>query len=316
MTQLARGALQTHYRGWGGGVLCFRSVLDFQDYDWLLFRDTCHLIYWTSAALSLLCSSVCFTTCIYDAVSFLPPPHPLAASVLRLPLASLPLLMRPFSASCRPVLWWERVPSRSATRLKAGGLQWGRWERGWVWGWQAGRAGLQWGRGWWWWGGRRSRWARSAAVRGGTRRCVSPASSLPPSHLHHLHICVDSHWEAHRTLSLVSEERKKKKDPETEPSPEPWSHWDQHQNNFWDCLRVLLRERDQNLTQECLWGSVRVQLLLSISCLCLILAVPPVCAHQASDSHLPPPLDKYSSPTVLSVRLCRPWHVEMHALVV
>lgn len=172
MTQLARGALQT----WrvssltGGGVylLCFLSTLSFQAHDWLLFRSTCHLIQWTSAALFIYLAHLLYlfifsaTTCCFVHLwcSFPSPPHHFfPTTAFRFP----PLLMRPFSASCRPVLWWERVPSRSATRLKAGGLQWGRWERGWVWGRQAGRAGLQWGRGWWWWGGRRSRWARSAA---------------------------------------------------------------------------------------------------------------------------------------------------------
>lgn len=45
---------------------------------------------------------------------------------------------------------------------------------------------------------------------GGTRRCVStiprPASSLHPSPTSTpLHICLDSNWEAHSSLSLVSE---------------------------------------------------------------------------------------------------------------
>lgn len=65
-------------------------MLNFQAFDWLLFQDTCYVIYWTSAALYLLCSSLFVpppplplaALCIYDAVSLL--------SLLRLPVASLP----------------------------------------------------------------------------------------------------------------------------------------------------------------------------------------------------------------------------------
>lgn len=171
MTQLARGALQT----WrvssltGGGISfvsfphsAFRPMIDFC-WGALVILSNEHLLIflstWLVFSIYLFSPLPLVALCIYDAVSLPLPHHFFPTTAFRFP----PLLMRPFSASCRPVLWWERVPSRSATRLKAGGLQWGRWERGWVWGRQAGRAGLQWGRGWWWWGGRRSRWARSAA---------------------------------------------------------------------------------------------------------------------------------------------------------
>lgn len=124
VTQLALGALQTgSVCSLGGKPLFF--PLSFLARDWFLFTllehlsshlmNICcsfihlpHLLYLSPASVRTLVA-LCLLWCSFSTRS--------SPSALRLPFASPPLLMRPFSASCRPVLWWERVPSRSATRL-------------------------------------------------------------------------------------------------------------------------------------------------------------------------------------------------------